>query len=104
MHEPLFAALHVDRRRLMDADSIAAFVAEKGGDKKAFLDAYNSFGVQANVNRAEQAGRAYGMDSVPVMFVDGRYMTNASIAGGYDKLFDVVDFLVKKAAAERGKP
>lgn len=103
VHEPLFAALHVERRRLLDADSIAAFVAEKGGDKKAFLDAYNSFGVQASANRAEQAGRAYAIDGVPIMFVDGRYMTNATIAGGYDKMLEVVDFLIKKAAAERGK-
>lgn len=103
VHEPLFAALHVERRRLMDADSIAAFVAEKGGDKKAFLEAYNSFGVQASVNRAEQAGRAYAIEGVPVVFVDGRYMTNATLAGGYDRLTEVIDFLVRKAAAERGK-
>lgn len=103
VHEPLFAALHVERRRLMDADSIAAFVTEKGGDKKAFLEAYNSFGVQASVNRAEQVGRAYAIEGVPVVFVDGRYMTNATLAGGYDKLTEVIDFLVRKAAAERGK-
>jgi thiol:disulfide interchange protein DsbA len=101
MHYPLFQALHVDKRPLFDAESIAAFVAEKGGDRKAFLDAYNSFGMQANVNRAIQAGSAYVIDSVPTLIVDGKYMTNANIAGGYDRVPKVLDFLVKMAAAER---
>lgn len=104
MHEPLFHAIHVDKRRLFDAESIAAFVAEKGGDRKAFLDAYNSFGMQANLNRATQAGRAYNIESVPTLIVDGKYMTNANIAGGFDRAMQVVNFLIKKAAAERSAP
>jgi thiol:disulfide interchange protein DsbA len=101
MHYPLFHALHVDKRPLFDADSIAAFVAEKGGDRKAFLDAYNSFGMQANVNRAIQAGSNVGLESVPTLIVDGKYGTNANIAGGYDRVPKVLDFLIKLAAAER---
>jgi thiol:disulfide interchange protein DsbA len=104
MHSPLFQALHVDKRRLFDAESIATFVAEKGGDRKAFLDAYNSFGMQANLNRATQAGRAYNIESVPTLIVDGKYMTNANIAGGFDRAMQVVNFLIKKAAAERSAP
>lgn len=104
MHHALFRALHVDKRPLNDAESLAAFVAEKGGDRKAFLDAYHSFGMQANLNRATQAGRAYNIDSVPTLIVDGKYMTNANVAGGYDKVPQVLDFLIKKAAAERPAP
>jgi len=104
MHNPLFHALHVDKRRLFDANSIAAFVAEKGGSRTAFLDAYNSFGMQANLNRATQAGRAYNIESVPTLIVDGKYMTNSNIAGGHDKVPKVLDFLIKKAAAERSVP
>jgi thiol:disulfide interchange protein DsbA len=81
MHYALFQALHDEKRVLNNADSLAAFVAEKGGDRKAFLDAYNSFGMQANLSRATQAGRAFSIDSVPTLIVDGKYMTNANIAG-----------------------
>jgi thiol:disulfide interchange protein DsbA len=104
MHYALFQALHDERRVLNNADSLAAFVAEKGGDRKAFLDAYNSFGMQANLSRATQTGRAYNIDSVPTLIVDGKYMTSANIAGGYDKVPKVLDFLIKKAAAERSAP
>ncbi len=103
MHAPLFRAIHSEKRRLFDAESLAAFVAEKGGDRTAFLNAYNSFGMQANLNRAIQLGQAYRLESVPTLIVDGKYMTNANIAGGYDKIPAVLDFLVKKAAAERGR-
>ena len=101
MHAPLFRAMHVDKRPLFDAESLAAFVAEKGGDRKAFLDAYNSFGMQANVNRALQAGRAYKLESVPTLVVDGKYMTNANIAGSPERLPQVLNFLIKLAAQER---
>jgi thiol:disulfide interchange protein DsbA len=101
MHDALFHALHVDKRSLNDADSLAAFVAEKGGNRTAFLDAYNAFGMQANLNRAQQLARAYNIESVPTLIVDGKYMTNASIAGGTDKVPQVLDFLIKQAAAER---
>jgi len=101
MHEPLFRALHYDKRPLFDADSLAAFVAERGGDRKAFLDAYGSFGVATSVNRATQLGRAYGVQSVPTFFVDGQYMTNANIAGGHENIPQVLNFLIQKAAAER---
>jgi len=104
MHYAVFHALHAEKRLLNTADSLAAFVAEKGGDRAAFLDAYNSFGMQANLNRATQAARAYNLESVPTFFVDGKYMTNANIAGGYDKVPQVLDFLIKKAAAERSAP
>jgi len=101
MHGALFHALHVDKRSLVDADSLAAFVAEKGGDRQAFLNAYNSFSMPANVNRALQAGRAYNLESVPTLIVDGKYMTNANIAGSPERLPQVLNFLVKLAAQER---
>lgn len=101
MHAPLFYALHVEKRTLNDANSLAAFVAEKGGDRATFLDAYNSFGMQANLNRAQQAARAYSIESVPTLIVDGKYRTDANIAGGHDKVPLVLDFLIKKAVAER---
>lgn len=101
MHGALFHAMHVDKKPLIDADSLAAFVAEKGGDRQAFLNAYNSFSMPANVNRAVQVGRAYNIESVPTLIVDGKYKTSASIPGGPERLPQVLDFLVKLAAKER---
>lgn len=103
MHGALFNALHVEKKPLYDAESLAAFVAEHGGDRKAFLDAYNSFGMQQTISRAAELARSYGIDSVPVLFVDGKYMTNASMAGGFDKIPGILNELIRKAAAERAR-
>lgn len=101
MHTALFDAMNVEKKPMADANSIADLVAAKGGNRQAFLDAYNSFGMQANINRATQLVQAYRIESVPTLIVDGKFMTNANIAGGYDKVPKVLDFLIKKAAAER---
>jgi len=101
LHNALFRALHVDKQPLYDPQSLADFVGKHGGNAKTFLDAYNSFGVQASVNRAVQVGQGADIRSVPTLVVDGRYVTDANIAGGYDRVPLVLDFLIKKAAAER---
>jgi thiol:disulfide interchange protein DsbA len=103
LHRKLFDAIHVKKQHLDDPQLIADFVRDHGGDRKAFLDAYNSFGVQASVGRATRAAQAIRLESVPTLVVDGKFVTNANIAGGYDKVPAVLDHLVRLAAAERAK-
>jgi len=103
LHRKLFDGIHAQKQPLDDPAMIADFVKDNGGDRKAFLDTYNSFGVQASVGRASRAAQAINLQSVPALVVDGKYITNANIAGGYDKVPAVLNFLVKLAAAERVK-
>jgi len=101
LHRAFFDAIQVDRQPLFDPESIADFVAKHGGDRTAFLNAYRSFGVDSSVLKANQLARAYNIDSVPTVIVDGKYLTNATLANGPEHVMDVVNFLVHKAAAER---
>ena len=103
LHGKLFDAIHTKKQHLDDPQLLADFVRDNGGDRKAFLDAYNSFGVQTSVGRATRLAQAIQLQSVPTLIVDGKYTTNANIAGGYDKVPVVLDHLVKLAAAERAK-
>ena len=103
LHRKFFDAMHVEKRTFEDPALIADFVAEQGGNRKAFLDTYASFGVQNSVGRATRLAQAIQMQSVPTLMIDGKYVTNANIAGGYDKVPEILNFLVKKAAAERAK-
>lgn len=102
LHKPFFDAIHQAKRNLNDLDSIADFVGEHGVDKKKFRDAFKSFSVDANVKNATQLGQRYGATSVPTMIVDGKYLTNGSMAGGYGPMLKVVEYLIDKAAKERG--
>lgn len=101
LHRAFFDAIQIDRRPLFDPQSIADFVAQKGGDRAAFLNAYGSFGVESSVLKANQLARAYNIDSVPTVVVDGKYLTNSTLANGPEHVMEVVNFLVHKAAAER---
>ena len=101
LHRAFFDAIQIDRRPLFDPQSIADFVAQKGGNRTAFLNAYNSFGVDSSVLKSNQLARAYNIDSVPTVVVDGKYLTNSTLANGPEHVMEVVNFLVHKVAAER---
>jgi thiol:disulfide interchange protein DsbA len=95
LHEPLFRAMHVEKRRLMDEDQLVAFAAEQGINADEFRKAYESFYVNMKVRRAAEVERRYGIDGVPTIIVNGKYRTSASQTGSNEKLIEVIDYLVK---------
>lgn len=108
LHKPFFDAVQTARQTappnvipLSDENSLAAFVTRQGLDAAKFREAFRSFDVNGKVGRARVLNSAYQVSSVPALFVDGKYMTNANIAGGHPQVTAVLDFLIKKAAAER---
>jgi thiol:disulfide interchange protein DsbA len=104
LHPVLFAAIHAQNRPLIDENSIGFFVAEKGVDEKAFRKVYNSFAVTAKVKAAKNFSEQSGIKSVPTLVVDGLYVTNSTMSGTHQDMMKVVDFLIKKAAAQRKPP
>ena len=107
LHQKVFNAIHLEKRRLDTDADITDFVVKNGLDKQKFLDAYNSFGVQSKVKRATQMMQPYQVDGVPLLAVDGKYLTSpgtisASIGNKpepvlHQATFQVMDWLVKKA-------
>ena len=69
----VFDALHKERLRLYDEQSMTAWYVRQGGNAKKFADAFNSFNVMSKLRRAEQEGRAMQIDGVPTLVVEGRY-------------------------------
>ena len=96
LHPLLFLAIHEQGRRLRDIHSITRFLTQQGVDKDKFLEAYESLEVQSKLNRTSWLNQEYGVTGVPVMVVNGKYLSSASMVGSYDKLFDVVNFLAEK--------
>ncbi|MFZ5537215.1 MAG: thiol:disulfide interchange protein DsbA/DsbL [Pseudomonadota bacterium] len=98
LHTALFDAVHKERRPLNAPEQIADFVASHGVDREAFLKAYNGFAVDAEVRKAQQLARQYGITGVPAMVVQGKYRTSGSLAGTNGKMIEVVDALVVREA------
>ncbi|MBX2885853.1 MAG: thiol:disulfide interchange protein DsbA/DsbL [Granulosicoccus sp.] len=93
--EPLFHAIHVEKRRLRRAEEIAQFAGELGVDSEKFLQTMNSFAVRTRINHAMQMSAAAGITGVPSIVINGAYRTGNSLAGGHDGIVRVMNQLVE---------
>ena len=96
MHQPLFDAIHRDKRMLGNEDELAAFFAEQGVNQDAFRKAYQSFQTETQFRRGNQLAQRYGVRGVPTVIVGGQYDVRSP------RIFEVVDFLIAKLAASQG--
>jgi thiol:disulfide interchange protein DsbA len=111
MHGKVFDAVHRQRIRLNKDDAIIDWVSKNGIDRATFLNAWNSFGVQARMRQLGKLIGTYGVESVPTLVIDGRYMTSPSMANAtlktnnpqelFKATLQVADALVARAAASK---
>jgi thiol:disulfide interchange protein DsbA len=100
VHKKVFDAIHVERLSLDSDQAQIEWVGKNGIDKAKFADAMKSFGVAGKLKRAAQVVGNYGIDGVPALAINGKYLTAPSMARGEDKALAVVDYLIN---AERTK-
>lgn len=101
--DKIFAAIHVDRERMDTLDKITPILVKAGLDKKAFTDAWESFGVQTRMRKATSLAATYRIESVPTLAINGKYMTSPSTAGGNQGVLQLADTLIaqERAAAKK---
>jgi thiol:disulfide interchange protein DsbA len=97
MHARVFAAVHVQGRRLLTEKAYAEFLAANGVDADKFTAAFRGFSVNTKANRARQLADAYKIDGVPAIGVHGRFYTSGTLAGGHAGTLAVADFLIQRA-------
>lgn len=98
VHTPLFNAIHGERRRLLDLESMTGFMAEHGVDPVEFVKTYtDSFGVKAQYQQAIARQRIYRSGGVPALIVNGKYRIEASMVGNSNVgMLQVASFLIEK--------
>ena len=94
MHRRIFAAIHVQNRRMGTEADVMAFMKDQSIDMAKFSEAYKSFQVNTKANRAKQLSEAYKIDGVPALGIQGQYFTSGSLAGGNERVLAVADFLI----------
>lgn len=97
MQIKIFRAIHIDRLRLEKPEDIAEFIGKNGGDGAKFLAAFKSFSVATSVSRAKKLMADYKVDSVPMLVIDGRFITSPVLAGGGPQALAVADQLIQRA-------
>ena len=101
MQQKVFNAFHLEHQRLDKPESIAAFMTKNGVDATRFMSVFNSFGVRTKVAQATQLFDAYGIDGVPTLGVQGRFVTSPSLAKGEAQTLAALDYLVAQVRAGR---
>jgi thiol:disulfide interchange protein DsbA len=99
LHGEAFREINVRGNRLDTPDKIEAFFTARGVAKADFQKAFSGFAVESKLARAVDLNKRYRITSTPTVIVNGKYVTDAGMAGGEDKLFQVIS-----ALAAREKP
>jgi thiol:disulfide interchange protein DsbA len=104
LNAAIFDAIHNRNLRLVDEKSLTEWVASKNVDPKKFSDAFNAFGVDSRVKRAEQIRLNAKISGVPALVVDGRYQvaSNKNFQSHSDFLV-LTDRIIQKRIEERKK-
>lgn len=110
LHSEVFRELHVRGRPLtvvrgnrvdLGATEKAAreFLISRGVSAEDFARHYRTFSAENKLRQAENLARRYTLDHTPMVVVQGKYLTDVSMAGGQDQLFQLINDL---AAREHG--
>ena len=97
LHRKVFAAMHVERKRLDKDTEIADFAKANGVDPAKLLDAMKSFSVATKMRQSRQLSEGYRIEGVPTLGIHGRFMTSPSIAGTQERALVTADVLIAQA-------
>lgn len=84
LHPKVFHAVHRERQRIYNFKAMAEWVEDQGVDRSQFEAAFQSFGVNNKVARANELAKVYKVEGTPSLAVGGRYVTSPSMTGTYE--------------------
>jgi thiol:disulfide interchange protein DsbA len=98
LSDPIFRAIHEQKRGLNTQEEMEEFLEEQGVDIQAYRKAMKSFAVQTQARRAAVLAQRFDIRGVPAIVVDGKYRTGG-LEGG--TLMQVTDFLIGEVGKEK---
>jgi thiol:disulfide interchange protein DsbA len=92
----VFEEFHRKGNRLTSQAAIQRLFARAGVSEDDFNRTWGSFEVNQALRHAADLARRYGVASVPIIVVNGKYRTDAGSAGSYPKLIELIDELTAR--------
>lgn len=89
----VFEEYHRRNNRLTSEAAIQRLFTRAGVSEDDFKRTWGSFEVNQALRVAQDLARRYGVNSVPMIVVNGKYRTDGASAGSYPKLIEVIDEL-----------
>jgi thiol:disulfide interchange protein DsbA len=69
------------------------FIKRLGISEADFEKEYHGFNVETAMQRADQLAQRYRITAVPMFVVNGKYITDVTMAGGPDRLMSLLNDL-----------
>jgi thiol:disulfide interchange protein DsbA len=105
VHAALFSEMNEKKNYMFaqgdERESLAAqvaFIKSQGISEADFMNAYNSFSVQTNMQKGDELMRRYKVEGVPLLVINGKYVTDVSMAGSPANVISILNDL---AASEK---
>ncbi|HEY9280756.1 MAG TPA: thiol:disulfide interchange protein DsbA/DsbL [Eoetvoesiella sp.] len=100
LHAAVFKALHDERKPIYDAKAITNWAVDKGIDRAQFEAAFNSFGINTKVSRANELAQTYKIQGTPTLAVGGKYVTSPSMTGTYESAITEAQKLLEQVTGK----
>lgn len=98
LHERVFATLHDTEQPFFTPEEMAQALLP-AAERARFLELFRSAAVTASLRQAGARMNAHGVESVPMLAVQGRYLTSPTLAGGGPAALRVADGLIARVRA-----
>jgi protein dithiol oxidoreductase (disulfide-forming) len=102
LHAKVFDAMHKENVNLAMPKVREQWLAKQGVNAAQYDAVEKSFSVQSKLARATQLMGAYKVDGVPMVVVNGKYVTSNGHAGGPEKVVPVLEQLIAMARKDSG--
>ncbi|MBK6601441.1 MAG: thiol:disulfide interchange protein DsbA/DsbL [Betaproteobacteria bacterium] len=99
----MFTAIHRGQTNLASPKTFFDWAAGKGLERKKVEDMFNSFAIAGKMNKANQVAKAYSVQGVPLVIVDGKFSTASDKVGAHANMPSAINALIAKAKTERSK-
>jgi thiol:disulfide interchange protein DsbA len=101
MHEEVFKEMHVNKKMLTTESAIEDFFVRYGVSAEDFQKTFRSFAVESKLKRAKNLTQRYQIRSVPLLVVNGKYVTSGDGIRNFDDMLAVADELIALEQMER---
>jgi protein dithiol oxidoreductase (disulfide-forming) len=101
LHDKVFDATHTEPLNLQDEAVLFPWIEKQGVNRAQFEASYKSFSTQSRAMKGAQLAKDTGINGVPAMMVDGKYVTSQSQTITEERLFETLDSLIQKVRKER---
>lgn len=97
----MFKAIHIDNKPMTEEPAIQKMFEEYGVPAETFNKTFRSFAVESQLRRARDLTAKYRVKGVPLLVVNGKYLTDGPQIKSHDDLLAVAEELVQR---ERQRP